>query len=130
MNINTRAALAVRSGRHLSLCFFAALLLAPALAGAQGLTGALFVTVKDANGGVLPGAVVRLSSAALIGGPTTVTTNDRGQLRFPTLPPGRYEVAIEMPGFAPYHEQDLPIGAGATIERTAFLKLAGFAESV
>src|SRR5687768_4013347 len=115
---------------RLSLCLVATLLLASELTGAQGLTGALFVTVKDANGGVLPGAVVRLSSAALIGGPAAVTTNDRGQLRFATLPPGRYQVAIEMPGFAPYHEQDLPIGAGATIERTAFLKLAGFAESV
>ena len=115
---------------RLSLCLVAALLLASELTRTQGLTGALFVTVKDANGGVLPGAVVRISSAALLGGPTAVTTNGRGQLRFPTLPPGRYEVAIEMPGFASYHERDLPIGAGATIERTAFLKLAGFAESV
>ena len=35
---------------------------------AQGLTGALIGTVKDAQGGVLPGAVVRVSSPALIGG--------------------------------------------------------------
>ena len=35
-----------------------------------------------------------------------------------------------MPGFAAYHEADIRIGAGATIERTAVLKLAGLAESV
>ena len=35
-----------------------------------------------------------------------------------------------MQGFATYHEEDIRIGAGATIERTAVLKLAGFAESV
>jgi hypothetical protein len=35
---------------------------------AQPLTGSLIGTVKDAQGGVLPGAVVRLSSPALIGG--------------------------------------------------------------
>ena len=35
-----------------------------------------------------------------------------------------------MPGFATLHEGDIQIGAGATIERTAVLKLAGVAESV
>ena len=40
----------------------------PHLARAQGLTGALIGTVKDAQGGVLASAVVRVSSPALIGG--------------------------------------------------------------
>ena len=53
-----------------------------------------------------------------------------GQLRFPALPPGRYALDIELPGFAPYHEADIRIGAGATIERTVVLQLAGLAESV
>jgi Carboxypeptidase regulatory-like domain len=60
------------------------------MAAAQGLTGALIGTVKDAQGGVLPGAIVRVSSPALIGGPETLTTNEKGQLRFPALPPGQY----------------------------------------
>ena len=97
---------------------------------AQGLTGALIGTVKDAQGGVLPGAVVRVSSPALIGGPATLTTNEKGQLRFPALPPGPYVLDIELQGFATYHEEDIRIGAGATIERTAVLTLAGLAESV
>ena len=102
----------------------------PWIAVAQGLTGALIGTVKDAQGGVLPGAVVRVSSPALIGGPATLTTNEKGQLRFPALPPGSYVLDIELQGFATYHEEDIRIGAGATIERTAVLKLAGVAESV
>ncbi|MDQ3213704.1 MAG: TonB-dependent receptor [Acidobacteriota bacterium] len=105
-------------------------LLLPGIADAQGLTGSLIGTVRDAQGGVLPGAVVRVTSAALIGGPVTLTTNDKGQLRFPTLPPGSYALDIEMAGFATYHEADIRIGAGATIERTAVLKLAGVAESI
>jgi len=60
----------------------------PPLALAQGLTGALIGTVQDDQGGVLPGAVVRMQSPALIGGPATVVTNEKGQLRFPTLVPG------------------------------------------
>ena len=108
----------------------AACVLQPHLAPAQGLTGALIGTVKDAQGGVLPGAVVRVSSPALIGGPATLTTNEKGQLRFPALPPGPYVLDIEFQGFTTYHEEDIPIGVGATIERTAVLTLAGLAESV
>src|SRR4051812_10374816 len=95
-----------------------------------GMTGALIGTVRDAQGGVLPGAAVRVASAALIGGPASAITNEKGQLRFPSLPPGVYTIDIEMPGFATYHETDVGIGAGATIERTAVLKVAGVAESV
>ena len=36
------------------------------------------------------GAIVRISSPALIGGPQTQTTNARGQLRFSALPSGEY----------------------------------------
>ena len=35
---------------------------------AQALTGALIGTVKDEQGGILPGALVRVTSPALIGG--------------------------------------------------------------
>ena len=107
-----------------------AIVLCHGVAAAQGLTGALIGTVKDDQGGLLAGAVVRLGSPALIGAVTTLTTNERGQLRFPSLPPGLYELDITMPGFATLHEADILIGAGATIERTVVLKLAGIAESV
>jgi Carboxypeptidase regulatory-like domain len=108
----------------------AACALQPHVASAQGLTGALIGTVKDAQGGVLPGAVVRVSSPALIGSSATLTTNEKGQLRFPALPPGQYVLDIEVQGFRAYHEEDVRIGVGATIERTAVLTLSGLAESV
>ena len=100
------------------------------VAAAQGLTGALIGTVKDAQGGVLPGAVVRVSSPALIGGPETLTTNEKGHLRFPALPPGQYVLDIEVQGFRAYHEEEIRIAVGATIERTAVLNVAGIRESV
>jgi hypothetical protein len=96
---------------------------------AQGLTGALIGTVKDSQGGVLTGAVVRLSSPALIGGPQALTTDQKGQMRFPALPPGDYTLDIQLQGFAGYQEI-VRIGAGATLERTTVLQLAGVAESV
>jgi hypothetical protein len=102
----------------------------PAMAVAQGLTGALIGTVKDDQGGVLPGADVRVSSPALIGGTASVRTTEQGQLRLAALPPGSYVLDIAMPGFAAYHEEDIRIGAGATIERSAVLRVAGLAESI
>jgi TonB dependent receptor-like, beta-barrel/Carboxypeptidase regulatory-like domain len=100
------------------------------LAAAQGLTGALIGSVKDEQGSVLPGAVVRVTSPALIRRQLTMATNGKGQLRFPVLAPGSYTLDIEAVGFAKYHEEDIAIGAGATIERTVVLRLAGIVESV
>lgn len=65
-----------------------------------------------------------------MGGPALEITNEKGQLRFPVLPPGLYALEIEMQGFATLHDQDILIAAGATMERTATLKLAGVEESV
>ena len=79
---------------------------------AQGLTGALIGTVTDTAGGVISGAVVRISSPALIGGELTTKTDDRGELRFPSVPPGSYELEIVLEGFRPYRDAGIHIGAG------------------
>ena len=107
------------------------LLLSVTTAWAQGLSGALIGTVKDEQGGVLQGALVQVTSPALIGGVLTTTTNEKGQLRFPVLAPGTYALVIESPPkFSAYREEDITIGAGATLERTIVLALAGVAETV
>jgi hypothetical protein len=118
-----------RAGRIAVFIAATSVLLEAALA-AQGLTGALIGTVTDASGLVLPSATVRVTSPALLGGPVTVATNEKGQLRFVALPPGLYALDIEYPGFTPFHEDGIEIGAGATIERTARLKVEGVSESV
>ena len=100
------------------------------VAAAQDVTGSLIGTVEDAQGGVLRGAVARVSSPALIGGAQTATTNDKGQLRFPALPPGLYALDVEAQGFGAYHEEGIRIGVGATIERSVTLTVAGLQESV
>ena len=107
-----------------------ALVLHAGMASAQEVTGTLIGTVRDGQGGVLRNATVRVSSTALIGGPQDVTTNEMGRLRFPALPPGSYTLDVESAGFGPYHEENIRIGVGATIERTVVLKLASIAESL
>jgi hypothetical protein len=85
----------------LPLLVTATLIVLPWIAAAQGLTGALIGTVKDDQGGVLPGAHIHISSPALLGGLAELTTNEKGQLRFPALPPGAYVLDIALQGFAP-----------------------------
>jgi hypothetical protein len=116
--------------RRLGGLLLAAFVLASLPSDAQVLTGALVGTVKDEQGAVLQGALVRVTSPVLIGGTATMTTNERGQLRFPVLPPGAYSLDVELAGFATLHETDVRIGIGATLERTVVLKVAGVAESV
>jgi Carboxypeptidase regulatory-like domain len=115
-------------------CFSALLTVMCVLASiaidAQVLTGALVGTVKDEQGAVLTGALVSISSPVLIGGPATMTTNERGQFRFPILPPGTYALEIDLAGFSKYRETDVGIGVGATLERPVVLKVAGIAESI
>ena len=103
------------------LLLFVALpgVLCPGTAAAQGLTGALIGTVKDAQGGVLPGAAVRVSSPALIGGPTTADHEREGTAALSGAASRVVRPRHRAAGFATYHEEDIAIGAGATIERTA-----------
>ena len=107
-----------------------ALVLLQGVAAAQGLTGALIGTVKDAQDSAVSGATVHVSSASLLVGPEMLVTNHKGQWRFPDLSPGSYALEVTMPGFAPLRIEDIDIGAGATIERTVVLNVAGIAESI
>ena len=113
MDVSMHKQLPIRRQRTV-LMILLAVVLSHSVAAAQGLTGALIGTVKDDQGAVVARAVVRLGSPSLTGGLVTLTTNERGQLRFPSLPPGIYELKISMPGFATSIEPDILIGAGAT----------------
>ena len=115
-----------RSARRLTyLTVVIALMASSALSG-QGLTGSLSGTVTDPQGGVVQDARVRLDSPALIGGPLQIVTNRRGQLFVPALPPGRYSVLVEHPGFGPYRAEGLTIGAGETIDHPIRLQVRAF----
>ena len=117
-------------GPLLALAVGSAAILIPDVALAQGLTAALIGTVSDQQGAAIAGAVVRITSPALIGGALATTTNERGQLRFPSLPPGAYVLEIELQGFGAYREADIRLGGGATIERSPILAPAGVAETI
>jgi hypothetical protein len=101
-----------------------AVLLCASLAEPQALTGSLFGTVRDETRALLPGASVSVSSPALIGGRATAVTDEKGQFRFLSLPPGEYTLEIALTHFASYREDAIPIRVGGSIERIVSLQLA------
>ena len=127
---NHRRPLATWMGPLLGLVVSGATILIPDVALPQGLTAALVGTVSDQQGAAIAGALVRITSPALIGGSPATTTTERGQFRFPSLPPGAYALEIERQGFEPYQEADIRLGGGATIERSPILTLIGVKESI
>src|SRR5712671_5481452 len=73
------------------LCVLAAI---PAFAQNAALVG----TVRDAQQGVIAGAMVTLTNVGTGVGSTT-RTNELGNYEFPTVRPGNYSVRAEQPGF-------------------------------
>ena len=69
----------------------------PALAAAQTETGRITGMVTDESGAILPGATVTATSAS--GTVHTAVTDSTGHFVLENLPPGSYEVAVELAGF-------------------------------
>lgn len=63
-------------------------------------TGGIVGRVTDAQGGALPGVTIEARSPSLQGTRTT-TSDGAGRYRLTLLPPGAYNVAITLEGFAP-----------------------------
>src|SRR5688500_19655071 len=77
------------------LVVFVALFLPSVVHAQAAITG----VVKDASGGVLPGATVEAASPVLIEKVRSVVTDASGQYRIIDLRPGTYAVTFTVPGF-------------------------------
>lgn len=113
--------------RILAVLVAAVLLAGPALAQEQ--RGSIEGFVKDAQGGVLPGAIVTAGGPALPAG-TTVSTDAQGQYRFVALPPGRYLVTAQLQGFTTAKIENVDIGLGQIKNVEIALNLSSVAETV
>src|SRR4030095_5879560 len=125
MNIQIERLFVTGIKRFFFIGVAAACLLFPRMSPSQGLTGRLFVTVTDPSHAVIPGAEVSVSSSALIGGPATRRTDEKGQSQFQNLTPGLYVIDVQTKGFTPYHEENLRIRGNDEIKLTAPMALPG-----
>jgi hypothetical protein len=84
-------------------------------ASSQGITGTITGTVKDAQGGVVPGATVTLTSESRATISTPVTTNATGDFVFPNLTADTYTVQVEMPSFRTLRRGKVEVNPGARV---------------
>src|SRR5687767_7267429 len=89
------------------------LLVLPALAMAQTVTGTLQGTVSDAKGAVVPGAEVVIRNIET-GQERTVQTNGEGTYVAPFLPLGRYTVTASSAGFSKVAQENIEITLNQT----------------
>ncbi len=100
----------------------ATLLLASA-SFAQTATGSLQGVVKDASGAVLQGIQVLATNSAT-GAQRSSTTNDHGEYLFLNLPPSRYQILAQHPGFSDQKLEAVAVNVGVTATVDFSLSLA------
>ncbi len=99
------------------------------VAAAQVDQGRLTGTVKDAQGGALPGVTITAKSPALIGTRSLVSEGD-GTYSMASLPSGPYELTFELSGFQSFKRQNIVLGLGQILTIDAQLQVASLQESV
>src|SRR5580704_7209656 len=101
-----------KSKRVLSLSLLAALIAAPAWAQTQ--LGALFGTVTDTSGAVVPGAGISVENITT-GLKRDGRTNTTGEYQLVGLPPGRYTLRVQKEGFQTEVREGIALSPGAAI---------------
>jgi Carboxypeptidase regulatory-like domain/TonB dependent receptor len=114
------------SARAIVIASMTVMLALPAFAQT---TARLNGTVVDAQGAVLPGVTVTVTSPQLLGANVTVTDGG-GQFFFPSLPPGTYHVKAELSGFKTTDQDGVRILLDQTITLPLKMSVAGVAEVV
>jgi len=89
---------------HLLVCFTAL----TAIAWSQSFTATLRGTVTDASGAAVPGAKIVVTEAERNVAHNTVS-DASGRYALSALPPGKYDLNVEAPGFRKYVQQKFPL---------------------
>jgi hypothetical protein len=84
------------------------ILLSPGCVFSQAVNATLVGTITDASGATVPGAQVLITETNT-GINKTALANDSGNYTFPDLPPGRYSVTVEHPGFKKETRRDIDV---------------------
>lgn len=98
---------------------------------AQGVdTGSLRGLLTDGSGAALPGVTVTAASDAVMGGSLTAVSSSEGLYRFPSLPPGRYLLRMELAGFQPIEMADVRINVGLALTIDRQMEVSSVAETL
>jgi hypothetical protein len=97
----------------------------PAFAQIQG--GSISGTVKDEQGGVLPGATVTVQG---LDATQTFVTEAAGEYRFLNLAPGPYRITAGLQGFTTMVRDNVIVSVGRNVDLPLSLNIATVAETI
>ena len=100
-------------------------------ATAQVTTGSITGTVKDAQGGVVPGATVTLKSETKGTTLTPVVTDSSGNFALPVTPVDTYTIEISMDSFKTVQQSNVAVSPGSRVSLgVIMLEVGGTSETV
>src|SRR3989441_8060037 len=91
---------------------------------AQTTSASVSGSVKDSQGGVLPGAAVTLTSRTQ-GNALSVTTDGEGRFVFPVVRPDTYTLRVSMAGFKTTERSNVVVNANDKFSTGAFTLQVG-----
>jgi hypothetical protein len=115
-------------GRYLGVVLFTLFLFAYGQLFA-GVTASISGTVKDATGGVVPGATVTAANVDTSLS-TTQTTNGQGFYSFQSLPLGKYTIDVRQTGFKAYRQTGLILDLNSALVVDVTLEVGEASEKV
>jgi hypothetical protein len=118
-----------RTVHALAALFLLAAALHPRTAAAQ-VTGAVAGVVRDSSGAVLPGATVTLRGPALQRESLTAVTNAEGAYRLQLVPPGAYDITVELAGFTTQARRTVGVALNQVTTLDFTMSVGGVSESV
>ena len=92
-------------------------------------TGVLSGIISDSSGAVITGVKVEARNARTAFLQSAISNNE-GAFAFPALPPGRYSVRIDHPGFKPFTSNGLDVTTGATTRADVVLEIGAQNDTV
>ena len=93
------------------LAAIATLVLLPAFAAAQSVTGTISGTVADSQGNVIPGATITVIQEAT-NDQRVAVSDERGDFQVTNLQPGAYTVRVELASFRTLERKNVVLSAG------------------
>ncbi|MBI1872270.1 MAG: TonB-dependent receptor [Acidobacteria bacterium] len=114
---------------RISLALIVSLSLANAAWAQSSSEGTIRGTVKDEQGGVLPGVTVSASSPTVAGTITAVSGTD-GSYRLLNLRPGEYTIVAELVGFSKYARSGIVVRSGLNLVVDIQIKVGTLAETI
>ncbi len=98
-------------------------------ASAQVSNAVVTGIVADAQGGILPGVTITVTNAES-GVVRTIVTEENGRYRLGGIPPGRYNLRAELPGFATQEVKDITLTIGLEYAKDFTMDIQGVQESI